>query len=185
MTIVKIASPVSNLSDVQYKFFVSEEYEKQEKKYENRRKLSINKRVYMVDEGKYAYENPVCSRCYSRDITEYGYNSKMLIDEEGVRHDIYIQRYHCKSCGKYFQTEFTEEYMRYSNFSNKTKAKSVNTMQLDRISLRNTSKLYKNFSNIQIPHETIRKAISTSDSLYFVNNNAQFKKRPHRQITQN
>jgi len=43
MKLLKPVFPVCNLSDVQYKFFVSEEYEKQEKKYEIRRKLSADK----------------------------------------------------------------------------------------------------------------------------------------------
>jgi len=158
MIIEKITSPISNLSDVQYKFFVSEEYEKQEKKYEDRRKLSVDKRVYMVDDVTYAYENPVCKCCYSRDVSGYGYNSKMLIDKDGIPHDIYVQRYYCKSCGKYFQTEFFDEYAPYSNFSNETKNKSVKNMELDRVSLRNTSKTHKNFNNVTISYETVRKS---------------------------
>jgi hypothetical protein len=157
MILVKPTSPVSNLSDVQYKFFVSEEYEKQAKKYEDRRKLSVNKSIYMIDEETYAYETPFCSKCYSRDVSAYGYNSKMLIDEYGVHHDIFVQRYYCKTCGKLSQTEFTEEYDPYSNFSNATKNKTVKNMELDRISLRNTSKVHKNFNNITISHETVRK----------------------------
>ena len=169
MTLVKSTSPVSNLSDVQYKFFVSEKYEKQEKKYENRRKLSVDKRIYMIDEETYAYETPFCAKCYSRDVSEYGYNSKMLISEEGIHHDILVQRYYCKSCGKLSQTEF-EEYDPYSNFSNRTKNKSVQNMELDRISLRNTSKIHKNFNNIKISHETVRKSCSILNETYFTCN---------------
>jgi transposase-like protein len=167
MQLEKISSPVSNLSDVQYKFFVSERYEEQEKKYEDRRKLSVDKRLYMIDEVTYAYENPICNSCYSRDVTAYGYNSKMLIGKEGTSHDIFVRRYHCKSCGKYFQTEFSDEYDPYSNFSNETKNKSVQNMELDRISLRNTSKTHKNFNNITISHETVRKSCLILNDTYF------------------
>ena len=134
MQTIKITSPICNLSDVQYKFFVSDEYEKCEKKYEDMRKF-VNKKVYMVDDRTYAYENSFCKSCYSRDVTGYGYNSRMLIDTEGIRHNVFVRRYHCKSCGKYFQTEFSDEYEPYSNFSNETKNKSVKNMELDRISL--------------------------------------------------
>jgi transposase-like protein len=167
MTIKKITSPISNLSDVQYKFFVSEEYEKQEKKYEEIRRLSVSKKVYMVDDVTYAYENPACECCYSRDVIGYGYNSKMLIDKEGIHHNIHVQRYYCNSCGKYFQTEFHGEYDKYSNFSNATKEKSVKNMELDRISLRNTSKTHKNFNNISISHETVRKSGLILNDTYF------------------
>ena len=170
MTIKKITSPISSLSDVQYKFFVSEEYGEQEKKYENRRKLSVDKRVYMIDDVTYAYENPVCESCYSRDVTGYGYNSKMLIDRDGIHHNIFVRRYYCKSCGKYFQTEFSDEYEPYSNFSNKTKEKSVKNMELDRISLRNTSKMHENFNNLSISHETVRKSCLVLNETYFATN---------------
>jgi uncharacterized protein Usg len=167
MTLLKPVSPVSNLSDVQYKFFVSEEYEKQVQKYENRRKFSFDKSVYMIDEVTYAYETPFCSKYYSRDVSTYGYNSKMLIDEQGTPHDIFVRRYYCKSCGKLSQTEFKEEYDQYSNFSNVTKSKSVKNMELDRISLRNTSKIHKNFNNITISHETVRKSCLILNDTYF------------------
>jgi len=107
----------------------SEKYKKQEKKYEDRRKLSVDKRVYMIDEETYAYETPFCSKYYSRDVSVYGYNSKMIIDEESIHHDIFVQRYYYKSYGKLSQTEF-EEYDTYSNFSNRTKTKSVKILKL-------------------------------------------------------
>jgi hypothetical protein len=158
------------LSDVQYKFFVSEEYEKQEKKREKRRELSLNKNVYMKDEMTYAYKYPFCKKCFSRDVNEYGYNPKMLIDEYGTEHDILVQRYVCKTCGKLSHVEFPGEYGLYCNFSNKTKNKSVKNMELDRVSLRNTSKMHKNFNNIQISHETVRKSGLILDETYFACN---------------
>jgi hypothetical protein len=83
MVIEKITSPVSNLFDVQYKFCVSEKYEKQAKKHEKRRELIVDKSVYMVDERKYAYINPFCKHYFSRDVFKYSINPKMLIDTEG------------------------------------------------------------------------------------------------------
>jgi len=167
MNLIKPTSPVSNLSDVQYKFFVSEKYEKQEKKYEKRRKLSLGKNIYMIDEETYAYETPFCSECYSRNVSTYGYNSKMLIDEYGIQHDIFVQRYYCKKCGKYTQTEFTEQYSPYCNFSNTTKNKSVETMELDRVSLRNASKIHKIYNNVNLSHETVRKSCLILNETYF------------------
>jgi transposase-like protein len=124
----------------------------------------------MIDDVTYGYENPVCKWCYSRDVTEYGFNSKILIDTEGISHDVFVQRYHCKSCGKYSQTEFNEEYEPYSNFSNETKNKSVKNMELDRISLRNTSKTHRNFNNVKISHETVRKSCLILNDTYFTCN---------------
>jgi hypothetical protein len=91
MQITKITSPVSNLSDVQYKFCVSEKYEKN---HENRKRYSLNKRAYMIDEKTYAYENPYCESCYSHNVINHGYNPKMIIDNEGNRHNINVRRYY-------------------------------------------------------------------------------------------
>ena len=167
MKLIKPTSPVSNLSDYQYKFFVSEEYEKHEKKYENRRKFSVDKNVYMIDDVTYAYEHPFCGKCFSRDVSKYGYNSKTLIDTEGKYHDIFVQRYYCKSCGKLSHTEFTGLYDKYCNFSNETKDKSVKNMELDHISLRNTSKTHENFNNLSISYETVRKSCLILNDTYF------------------
>jgi transposase-like protein len=167
MILEKITSPLSILSDVQYKFCVPEEYEKQEEKSKKRRELSVSKSVYMIDERTYAYKYPFCKKCFSRDVNEYGYNSKMLIDEYGTEHDILVQRYICKSCGKLSHVEFHGEYESYCNFSNKTKNKSVKNMELDRVSLRNTSKMHKNFNNMEISHETVRKSGLILDETYF------------------
>jgi hypothetical protein len=90
----------------------------------------------------------------------------MLIDTNGAQHNIFVQRYYCKSCGKLTQTEF-EEYDPYCNFSKETKEKSVKTMELDSVSLRNTSKTHKNFNNTTISHETVRKSCLTLNETYF------------------
>ena len=166
MKLEKPISPVSNLSDVQYKFCVPDEYEKQEKKNEKRRKLTVDKKVYMIDEVTYAYENPFCQKCYSRNVWAHSFNSKTLFDSNGKEYEIFVQRYYCKSCGKLTQTEI-EGYDPYCNFSNETKEKSVKNMELDSVSLRNTSKTHKNFNNVNISHETVRKSCTILNETYF------------------
>jgi transposase-like protein len=167
MILEKITFPVSNLSDVQYKFCVPEEYKKQEQKYEKRKEPSVDKSIYMVDEVKYAYKNPFCKHYFSRDALKYSINSKMLIENERKQNDILVQRYRCNSCGRLTQTEFSEEYESYYNFTKETKEKSVKNMELNRISLQNTSKTQKNFNNIDISHKTVKKPCLILNNTHF------------------
>ena len=51
-----------------------------------------------------------------------------------------------------------------------TKEKSVKSMELDRISLRNASKTHKNFNNVNISYETVRKSCLILDDTYFTCN---------------
>ncbi|MGL4670276.1 MAG: hypothetical protein ACRCVG_06790 [Methanobacteriaceae archaeon] len=173
MTIKKITSPIKNLSDVQYIFCVSAEYEKAEKNHEKIRKLSPDTTVYMINHERYAYENPFCKHCYSRTLKEHGSNPKLVFTSSGEPRNIRVQRYFCKSCGKYSQTDFHVEYSSYCNLSNETKAKSKETTSLDRISLRNTLKLHKSFNNINISHETVRKNILILDNDFYTNNDIE------------
>jgi uncharacterized protein Usg len=163
MTLEKPASPVNSLEDLQYKFCVPESYEN----YENSRKLSVDRTVYMVEEGKFAYKFPFCKHCFSRDLIKWDTNPKLIIGTDGKHQNIVVQRYRCKSCGKLSQTEFNDKYEPYCNFSNETKNKSVQNMELDHISLRNTSRIHKNFNNITISHETVRNSCLILNDTYF------------------
>ena len=61
MKLEKSASPINNLEGLQYKFCVPESYE-------NSRKLSVDRIVYMVEEGKFDYKFPFCKHCFSHDL---------------------------------------------------------------------------------------------------------------------
>jgi uncharacterized OB-fold protein len=77
MILIKTSSPISNLSEVQYKFSVDLEYEKFEEDREKHRILS----VYQKDNDVYTYNNPFCKHCFSCNLKEWQYNPKMLIDD--------------------------------------------------------------------------------------------------------
>ncbi|WP_211263762.1 hypothetical protein, partial [Methanobrevibacter cuticularis] len=120
MKLEKPVSPINTLDDLQYKFCVPESYTD----FENSRKYSVDKSVYMIEEGKFAYKYPFCKHCHSRDLIKWDFNPKMIIGNDGKQYDIQVQRYRCKNCGKLSQTEFHDEYGPYSNFSKETKNKT-------------------------------------------------------------
>ena len=67
MTLIKTSSPITNLSEVQYKFSVDSEYEKFEENREKHRILNVDRSVYQKDNDVYAYNNPFCKHCFSRN----------------------------------------------------------------------------------------------------------------------
>ena len=172
MLIIKITTPITNVSDIQYKFYVPK-YEKEEQKIIKYREINSSQTIYINHDGLYTYDNPICKHCYSHKINKDGTNDKMLIAEDGTQHIIQVQRYVCKKCGKSFQVEFEGEYEPYCNFSNKTKSKTQKSDELEHISLRNSSKISKIYNNIHISHETIRKSRNTLNKLYYLNNNIE------------
>ena len=168
MKLVKTTSLFNDVSDVQYKFFVSDlEADETYKKKRGRSKYSPCKDVIKTVKNVYAYAHPFCKKCNSRNVIGWSYNDKLVIDKDGNMHNITVQRYKCSSCGKFSQTEFTDVYDPYCNFSNETKNKSVKNMELDSISLRNTSKTHKNFNNVSISHETVRNSCLIINDTYF------------------
>ncbi|KZX17609.1 hypothetical protein MBCUT_01730 [Methanobrevibacter cuticularis] len=168
MIVVKTTSPISNVSDVQYKFFVfGLEADENYKKKLGRNKYSPNRDVIKTAENVYIYADPFCKHCNSRKVSEYGHNDRLIIDKDGKKYNIVVKRYKCSSCGKFSQTSFNGLYEPYCNFSNETKDKSVKNMELDRVSLRNTSKTHKNFNNVKISHETVRKSCLILNETYF------------------
>ena len=94
-------------------------------------------------------------------------NDKLIIDKDANKHNITVQSYKSSSCGKFSQTEFTEVYDFYCNFSIETKNKSVKNMELDSISLRNTSKTHKIFNNVLLSHEIVWNSCLIITDTYF------------------
>ena len=114
---------------------------------------------YYIDEnGVLGSINPRCPHCKSININQWGIYSKKVISEEYCG-NIPIQRYYCKKCHKTFITDLNEHFDLYSNISNSLKEKACEIKELNWSSLRDIAQYYKIFYNIEISHETIRKAL--------------------------
>ena len=105
MIMTKQVSPVSNMSDVQYKFCVPEsDYE------DNSREIIHDSKIFTADNEFFSYESPFCKHCNTSNVIKHGYNPKMLILEDGSEKHVKIQKYLCKKCNKISQTEFPDDY---------------------------------------------------------------------------
>ncbi|MGL4669842.1 MAG: hypothetical protein ACRCVG_04520 [Methanobacteriaceae archaeon] len=165
-------TPFNNVSSIQYKLFDFDYNNLFEENNAIKNSLPVSRKLVMVDENFYAYENPFCKHCYSRDVVENNTNERSLYKKDGTLFEATVQRYKCNNCGISSQVEFTGQYDSYCRYSIETKDKSVRTAELDAVSLRNISKLHKVFNNFPISHETVRKAIKVHDCLYFINNHS-------------
>lgn len=164
MQTINKASPFSNLTDKQDILFGFDDFE-----FPVKTDAPKDKSIFESSKGIFIYNKPFCKHCFSRKVVKHGYNTRELYTIDGEKIHVKVQRYYCKKCGKYSQTEFIEDYDAYSHFHKDTLSKSNETKELDNVSLRNISKFHKIFNKITISHETVRKSLILTDNLYYVN----------------
>ena len=164
----KQASLFSNLSDKPFNLFdfgLKVESSKKEKP----EKIT----VYETSDGIWRYDHPFCKHCNSRKVVKHSTNAKMVFSEDGKKHQIRVQRYKCKKCGKFSQTEFNEDYKPYCNYPNSIKEKINKTQNKEHSSLRSLAADQKIYHNLSVSHETVRKCLHLSNSLFYKNEKAE------------
>ena len=144
---VKKTSPINYMNSIQYIFDVecdntverepreeiednSIQFELMNPFYEVKRDKPSDISFDMDENGVISYSDPFCKHCYSHKVTKHGHNVRDLITEDGEHYIAKVQRYYCPDCGKYSQTEFTDQYENYCNFSNKTKERSISVREI-------------------------------------------------------
>lgn len=164
----KQASPFSNMSDEQLIFFGFDDLSSMIE-----HEAPSDKSVFESSNGVFGYNEPFCKHCHSHKVVKTGYNTRELYTTDGEKNIVKVQRYYCKKCGTYSQTEFLDDYDAYSHFHKDTLSKSNKSKELENVSLRNISGFHKIFNNITISHETVRKSLILTDNLYYVNNDLE------------
>ena len=129
----------------------------------------LDKNYFVNSDGIIEYLKPFCSKCSSRNVIKKDFNWKTLCLEIGVFIRVKVKRYLCRDCNKKSQTEFFKFFKKYFNFCNEITEKIKTTRQRNWISLRNAKELIKEWSGIDISHETIRKALLVEGEFYFFN----------------
>ncbi len=129
----------------------------------------LDENYFVNSDGVIEYCKPFCSKCGSHNVIKKDFNWKTLCLEIGVFIRVKVKRYLCRNCNKKSQTEFSKFYKEYSNFCNEIKEKIKTTRQNSWISLRNAKEIIKEWSGINISHETIRKALLVEGEFYFFN----------------
>ena len=87
--------------------------------------------------------------------------------EVGIFIRVKIKRYLCKRCRLNYQTEFPDLYEKYCTFSIKFKKIVRKNIRYNYMSLRQIKRLIKPSMGVNISHESIRKFLKTTDSLYY------------------
>lgn len=124
---------------------------------------------FVNSQGVIEYCKPSCYHCGSRNVVKKDFNWKNLNLDNGVLIRVKVKRYLCKKCNKKFQTSFSKVYEKYCNFSVKFKEIIRSCREKDYISLRGMKRVFKEVLNVNISHETIRKALIYDDDFYFLN----------------
>ena len=129
----------------------------------------LDENYFVNSDGVIEYRKPFCSKCNSNDVIKKDFNWKTLCLEIGMPIRVKVKRYLCRNCNKKSQTEFFKFFKKYFNFCNKITEKIQTTRQRGWISLRNAKELIKEWSGINISHETIRKSLVVEGEFYFFN----------------
>lgn len=127
----------------------------------------INEKYFVNEYGIIEERNPYCNHYNSHHFIKKGYNWKTICLEVGVFLRVKIKRYQCKRCRLNYQTEFPDLYEKYCTFSIKFKQIVRKNIKYGYLSLRHIKRLIKLSMDINISHESIRKFLKTTDSLYY------------------
>lgn len=84
---------------------------------------------------------PVCPYCNSKKYVKHGFNQKLILIKGMKPFKIRLQRYKCKNCDGYYQTQLDKILKQNSTYNNEIKEYPSIINALQRISLRNISKI--------------------------------------------
>jgi transposase-like protein len=84
---------------------------------------------------------PVCPFCDSKKYVKHGFNQKIILIKGMEPFKIRLQRYKCKNCDGYYQTHLDKILKQNSTYNNEIKEYPSIINALQRISLRNISKI--------------------------------------------
>ena len=89
----------------------------------------------------YSLIKPVCPYCNSKKYVKHGFNQKLILIKGIKPFKIRLQRYKCKNCDGYYQTHLDKILKQNSTYNNEIKEYPSIINALQRISLRNISKI--------------------------------------------
>lgn len=112
--------------------------EKHQDPIENSEKSKI---VSKDHDNIYSLMKPVCPYCNSKKYVKHGFNQKLNLIKGMEPFKIRLQRYKCKNCGGYYQTQLNKILKQNSTYNNEIKEYPSIINALQRVSLRNISKI--------------------------------------------
>lgn len=127
----------------------------------------IDERYQVNEKGIIEEHHPYCKHCNSSSHIRKGFNWRTICLEPGILIRVKVKRYLCKCCRRSYQTEFPDFYEKFCNFSVDFKKIVRKHVQDGYLSLRHLKKIIKLSTGVDISHESIRKFLKTTDSLYY------------------
>ena len=127
----------------------------------------LDNRYQVNEDGIIEERHPYCKHCHSSNFIRKGFNWRTICLEKGILIRVKVKRYQCKCCRRYYQTEFPDLYEKYYNFSENFKKLVRKHVKNGYLSLRHLKKLIKSTMGLDISHESIRKFLIVTDSLYY------------------
>ena len=127
----------------------------------------IDNRYQVNEDGVIEEHHSYCKHCHSSNFIKKGYNWRTICLEKGILIRVKVKRYKCKCCRRFYQTEFPNLYEKYHNYSENFKKLIRRHVKDGYLSLRHLKKIIKASLGLDISHESIRKFLATTDSLYY------------------
>ena len=130
---------------------------------------SPDKRVIITDTDKYEYLNPECSNCTSNDIVKEGNRKRIVNFPYSKKHKIFLKKYRCKNCGKYFQTELESILEKNKTYTKDFKEAILESLKNGYISSRKLAKNFEIFWKYSPSHQTIKNIIKQGENKRIIN----------------
>jgi transposase-like protein len=156
---------------IQLKLFDSVDFNQnlKEKIYCTKKAENSDKRVSMIDTDKYEYFNPSCPYCGSNKLTKEGNRHRIVNLPYKYKHRIFLKKYRCKKCKKYFQTEIESLVNKNKNYSVHFKGNLEKLLKMGYVSARKAAKNYAIYWDYKPSHQTIKNMVKRGDTERIIN----------------
>jgi transcription elongation factor Elf1 len=161
----------NNIVSMQLKLFDSNDFIQnlKEKTHTVKKIANQDKRVIMLNTDEYEYLNPFCPFCSSTSIIKEGNRTRIVNLPYKKKHKIYLKKYYCKNCGKFFQTEVESIVKKYKNYSVHFKESTEKLLKMGYVSARKAAKNYAIYWDYSPSHQTIKNMIKKGDTKRIMN----------------
>jgi len=171
MTLNKSA-PNNNIKFIQLKLNEFSDFNHVLKK-RTHNSISSNKDIQNViikNNDYYEYDNPFCPVCASYKIIKQGNRSRIVNFPNSHKHEIFLKKYQCTDCGKYFQTELIGLLDKFKNYTADFKENVCEILKKGHQKCRNLTHIFSTMWESAPSHQTIKNWIKRGENKRIKNN---------------
>jgi len=126
--------------------------------------------VIIKDDDYYEYDSPVCPECGSNKIIKQGNRSRIVNFPNSYKHEIFLKKYQCTNCGKYFQTELNGLLDKFKNYTNDFKDNVHEILKKGHQKCRNLTHIFDILWESAPSHQTMKNWIKRGENKRIKNN---------------